>query len=460
MLRNGHHRGQDVRAAGKGMLREAGLSLFALADSRCNGGEIQAPVAGSIEITTASTSVVERVGSNQGTRQLPVTRVWLHRRYGEVVMTKFSELKALGCLLLRFGCLGPLVSACGGNGTDPTPDELLGTPFTPANGIESSGGRLAWSPDGAELVYTAGMGNLVTLEEYSPGEGNHRVIDGRLRSRGPLAFALSGRVVCASSDALMPSESDSYECLDRTDGSILVLTDRPVYGPASYGALTVGAESLVAYGVIGPECVPGLGGSTCDSLYLYDLSTNTRTFLTIGLPDVFSPNGRQLLYRERPCNELGGGNTCSTATFDLTTQGTTPIWPGLSTDILWLPHWNESGPQRLVVAKAGAGPSQVDSLVIRSLAQNTSRVIRDLGLAPAGFVFPSPALSADGSTVAYWVVAPTQGVSYLEVSKLATNHTEIIAVAYGTDTGGIALSSNGQRVAYVFASRGYWTDIE
>ncbi|MEO8089998.1 MAG: hypothetical protein ABI703_06855 [Gemmatimonadales bacterium] len=361
--------------------------------------------------------------------------------------------------LINFGCLAAVMTACGSDGSGPTPNELLGTPFTLVDGIESSGGRLAWSPDGDELVYTSGVGNLVRLEGFHPTDGSHRVIDGRFRSRGPLVFALAGKLVCSFSDQLMPAQQSSYECVDRTDGSVLGLTDRAAFGLSVYGALAVGADHLVAYGVLGPECITGLGGSTCDSLYTYDLNSGVRTFLTIGLPDAFSPAGLQLLYRERPCNELGGGNTCPTAVFDLPAQVTRPVWSGLSTDILWLAHWGESQPRRVVTAKAGPGPVQVDLLVIRNLTDSTTQVIRDLGMPPSGFVFPAPALSADGLIVAYWLVSPAQGISYLEVNNLFSGRTLTIAVAYGTDTGGIALSRDGQRIAYVFASRGYWSDI-
>jgi hypothetical protein len=310
-----------------------------------------------------------------------------------IMRLTLHRLVLAGC-----GCFTASLAACsGGDGHGPTPDERLGTPFTAADGIEGSGGQLAWLPSGEELLYTFGMGNLRPLEGFRPADGNHRTIDGRLRSRGPLTFALSGRLVCAFSSTLTPSVTDSHECVDQTDGSVLSLTDRAVYGPFVYGALAVGADTAVAYGLLGPECVAGLGGSTCDSLYLYNLRSSARTFLTIGLPDAFSPDGRQLLYRERPCNELGGGNTCQTSIFDLPTQVATEVWPGQSTDIEWLPSWTTEGPRRLVVAKG-----LVDTLVMRNLSQGTTQVIRNLGAAPAGFVFPSPALSADGSMVAYW----------------------------------------------------------
>jgi Tol biopolymer transport system component len=359
-------------------------------------------------------------------------------------------------LLAASGCFAVALAACSsGDGSGPTPDEHLGTPFTAADGIESSGGQLAWLPSGDELVYTAGVGNLIPLEGFRPADGARRTIDARLRSRGPLALALSGRLVCSSSSGLMPSEAGAYECVDQTDGTVLSLTDRVAYGPYIYGALAVGADTAVAYGVMGPECVAGLGGSTCDSLYLYNLPSSTRTFLTIGLPDAFSPDGRQLLYRKRPCNELGGGNTCQTSIFDLTTQVSTDIWPGASDDIEWLPGWTTGGPRRLVTAKG-----LVDTLVLRNLSPGTTRVIRNLGAAPAGYVFPSPAISADGAIVAYWVVAPGQGISYLEVSDLGTGQTSTVAIAFGTATGGMALSADGKRIAYVFANRGYWSDIQ
>ena len=252
----------------------------------------------------------------------------------------------------------------------------------------------------------------------------------------------------------MSGTIDPYECVDQTDGSVLSLTDRAAFGPFVYGALAVGADTSVAYGVLGPECVAGLGGSTCDSLYLYNLRSSARTFLTIGLPDAFSPDGRQLLYRKRPCNELGGGNTCQTAIFDLPTQVSTDVWPGASDDIEWLPSWSTDGPRRLVTAKG-----VVDTLVMRNLGQGTTQVIRNLAAAPPGFA-DSPTLSADGSIVAYWLVAPSQGISYLEVSDLRSGQTRTVAIAYGTETGEIALSADGTRIAYVMANRGYWSDIQ
>jgi hypothetical protein len=355
--------------------------------------------------------------------------------------------------ILRFtlGVAMALAACSSDDGSGPTPDEILGTPFTAPDGIERSGGQLAWFPGGDELAYTPGLGNLRPLEGFRPGDGSHRTIDGRLLLRGPLAFALSGQLVCSLTSGL--TAAYSYECVDESEGSVLSLTDRAVYGPFVYGALAVGADTSVAYGVLGPECEAGLGGSTCDSLYLYNLPSATRTFLTIGLPDAFSPDGWQLLYRQRPCNELAGGNGCQASIFDLGTGISAEVWPGERDDIEWRPGWTSLGSGRLVTAKGAT-----DTLVIRNLGQHTTEVIRDLSAAPSGFT-ESPTFSADGAVVAYWLVSPAQGISYLEVRDLMGGTTRTVAIGFG-EAGPIALSADGKRIAYVMANRGYWSEIQ
>jgi Tol biopolymer transport system component len=76
-------------------------------------------------------------------------------------------------------------------------------------------------------------------------------------------------------------------------------------------------------------------------------------------------------------------------------------------------------------------------------------------------VMPAPTLSADGTTAAYWVVEelPTQTNSHLFVVNLRTGASREVALGLGFDTGYIALSPDGGRIAYVFESQGYWSDL-
>jgi Tol biopolymer transport system component len=76
-------------------------------------------------------------------------------------------------------------------------------------------------------------------------------------------------------------------------------------------------------------------------------------------------------------------------------------------------------------------------------------------------VMPAPTLSADGTTAAYWLVEelPTQTLSHLFVVNRRTGASREVALGLGFDTGYIALSPDGGRIAYVFESQGYWSDL-
>jgi hypothetical protein len=343
--------------------------------------------------------------------------------------------------------------ACGSDqGPGTGPEETLGIPFTPPMGLGSSGTQLAWTPDGAELVFTAGAeAAFVPLEAFRVFDGTQHTVDARLRNRGPLHFAAAGQWVCGYSNDTGSPSVETHDCVSMADGSVLVLTSRAAFGLNVFGSLVSTADGLIAYGVKGPECVPGLGGSTCDSMYVHNLSAGTTRFLTIGLPDAFSPDGQALLYRGRPCDETGGSlNSCTLNVLDLATGNSTEIWRGVPEDILWLSLWGPSGPRRIAVAKG-----LNDTLVIRDLLTRSTRIVHILNR--SDWVW-SAALSLDGQLLAYWLVSG-EGISRLQLYRLGTGTTTQLALAYGTDPGPIALSPDGHRIAYAVGGRGFWDEV-
>jgi Tol biopolymer transport system component len=322
--------------------------------------------------------------------------------------------------------------------------------------LETGVTQLAWAPDGTELVYTSGLGNLQTMLILDPADGNARVIDSRRRLRVGLGFTRQGRWVCAYTTALAGREAEAHECVDREDGSLTTLATQAACCTLGWvGGPAVTPDSLIAYSIQGPVCVAGIGGSTCDSLYLYNLRTQSRQLLAIGLPVTFAPSGKQLLYLERPCVELSDINTCRLFIWNLAGGGTTEIWAGPSTDIFQVTRWDAEGVRRLVVAKG----ELVDTLVLRDLTRRTTQSLHVLQRSE--MVMPAPTLSADGTTAAYWLVEelPTQTLSHLFVVNLRTGASREVALGLGFDTGYIALSPDGGRVAYVFESQGYWSDL-
>jgi Tol biopolymer transport system component len=108
-----------------------------------------------------------------------------------------------------------------------------------------------------------------------------------------------------------------------------------------------------------------------------------------------------------------------------------------------------------VVAKG----ADIDTLVLRDLTRHTSRALHAIQLSQ--LIMPAPSLSADGTTAAYWLIErlPSQTTSHLFVVDLGTGASREVALGLGADTGWISLSLDGSRIAYVFASHGYWTDL-
>jgi hypothetical protein len=349
-----------------------------------------------------------------------------------------SAVGLIGKPWVLIGCL--VVAACQDTSGPGQFEPKVGTAFT-APGALRNLALLTWTPDGNELVYE-GVDYL--LHGFRPSAGTDRTIDPRIRYRYERVWA-GGMLCYLSEDVSSNPIVDSIECLDPAAGPPSSITDQ------AGGGLSAGPDTLLAYSVLGPRCMPQAGWSTCDSLFLYNMKTGSNEFVTLGTPEAVSPDGKQIFYSGVPCDiRTTDLNTCPHGVLDLATHQSTPISAGPVDDLPWLTRWDAAGIWRVVSVNAVSS-----SLVIRNFTQGTMRNLRELGKKT---VWPSPALSGDNGTLAYWLQDPA-GPSSLHVVDLATGEDREVAQVLTDLTGEIALTKDGSRIAYIVKNQGFWADI-
>lgn len=351
-----------------------------------------------------------------------------------------------------------LVAGCGGDGgngpgTSPTVDDAV--PFGPQRGVVRTESELAWLRGDSTLAFTVGA-EAPALWVFEAANGTERVIDARPLYRTGIGAGNADRWICVVTWARLPEVTGTHECVDINDGSIVMLAENAASGTLGWSGGHVGtADSLIAYAVRGPECVTGLGGSTCDSLFLFNARTSSRQLLGSGIPIVFAPDGKRLLYFKRPCEELSGNtNSCELYTRDLVNGSESAVWNGPTTDIPFATRWTAAGIRRLVLAKGGR-----DTLALRDLSRGATRTIYVLSSSTREEIW-YPAVSADGKWAAYWLWSFADGLHLVVVDLETGSSRELMHVSGGSDdTGPIALSATGGRIAYGFQSQGYWLEL-
>ena len=349
------------------------------------------------------------------------------------------------------------VTGPGGNPADVNPAENLGSPITPSGEVSVFEATLTWTPDGSEILYTSpaspDWGKIVKVVDIAAG--TIRVLDPQVGRWFDLSVSSDGRTVYVAGRygstlrRIMADGAVREDLLQNTDGRFSVLSPN---------------ETQMAYVGLGAE-IPSPSefiNSSADSLYLYDLATGAREYLGLGRPLAFSPDGKQLLFHERPCpGTLGVPNPCFYSTLDLATRQVERLtFPEYTQeDIIgdvgptehWI-RWDEQGIRTYVLGPGGRGRQ----ILIRNFTLGTTTRLHKY---VPGVEFPFAGLhrawSPDGNKVAFWShVHDGQGhYDVLYVADVRTGEKKRVVIKRTRRTGEMAFAPDGRRIAYVLGDR-------
>jgi WD40-like Beta Propeller Repeat len=359
------------------------------------------------------------------------------------------------------------------------PQEQLGTAI--AEGAVFSP---RWSPDGSEILYQRAISSQAwesQIESYDLRSGSNRVIRSGAQN-GPVLFANNGASLCYFKNLPQELNHDpgyALVCVARLSGAEQTIAASEWDAPGMPIYWVASADTLIAYAAHGGY-VDSLGRSTpTDTIYLYSTRSGRAAPLGVGFPETFSPDGRQLLYMERPCDFRLYLTTCRQFIKDLVTGAVTEVWAGPSEwDLVYCSvggngapnaepcmaaRWDSSGLHSIAVVLFTDWGTGRDSLVVRDLQARTTQVVYTWQQKAAYEYGPQdPTLAPDGKALAYWVLNdPEDGGARLRITNLRTGRTQVVAVTdFQHPPGTIAVAPDGKHVAYMYGSRIYLSDIE
>jgi hypothetical protein len=318
-------------------------------------------------------------------------------------------------------------------------DEDRGTEVVGSSGVTFES-ALFWSADGKSIFFESGTGN-VSLREADPRNGTVRVLDG-------------------------PRPDYVDPVTNPVDGSIYFSTNRPdgrrnTYIRSSSGALTLLTDRAPGTDVFeqadGRLVLPSPDGDRVayvvypDSLYLLDVGSGTRSFLSTKCirAIAYSPDRARIM-----CRRDAEGD----ASF-----GSVTIATGETRDLLLMPrevariqviHWDDDAIRTIYRTHSRFRLQNVD--------QDSTRTLWNPGPGSGLRVidFYNYSWSANGERFAFWTHECLRfsrvgncefGQSLLHVIDLQANLGRTVAVAKGTRGGEqLALSPDGTEVVYVF----------
>ena len=350
-----------------------------------------------------------------------------------------------------------LVSACGDGpielGIDPGtgPTEDLGVRATPT-GTAAEQSWLAWSPDGHE-VFFLGAGSTPDLMAV-------RVSDGAIRTVSPgptrtVRFNVSsdGQWVYRTRYATDPAvDRYVFDRIPTAGGPAETITENVtgflsttwVDPPLAPGG------NLLAYAARGEKGDPDdVRIGTRDTLYLYDLASKERTAIGFGVPLAFSPDGSQLAYDEKPCDEGGSWpNPCDTYVVDLGTDVRRHV-PWDKDDIGKQPWWDEGGLKSLASTHDFDTADSPLQWIVRNLSLGTVTIAYSLTLTKE---MPHPggmAHSQGGMRVGGWIKDLEGKFHGIRVFDLQAERGHLSVVNRTGEGWSLAFSWDGRRIAYL-----------
>ncbi len=269
-------------------------------------------------------------------------------------------------------------ASCSKKPTKPTPIPPLGLGTAVVDtALVSVGSELAWSGATGEICY---------IEDFT-FELNGVHADSRVRRRIDGAadqINLTG-LVPAPLGGQQYSRWVYYRLID--DDLNIVVVRRDLRGvqrdtlATNVRDFVVSGDTLLAYTTY-------QDGSAQDSLYLLRPATGERTLIAFGRPRAFSPDGRQLLYREP------NGQPSDTRVIDLQSFAITPMPLGLPAgSFSYGPRWTAQGIRALYRLDS---PSRV---VLRNVTLGTDEVLFTSTTDSLDTAFPK--WSHDGRKIAF-----------------------------------------------------------
>lgn len=350
-----------------------------------------------------------------------------------------------------------VVSACGdgptelGNGPGERPAEDLGVPAT-ATGVAAEQSWLAWSPDGHE-VFFLGTGPTPDLMAVRVADGAMRTVTSGPTRTDRFYVSLDGQWVYRTRNASHPPvDSHVFDRIPTAGGPAETIAEN-VTGflfTAWVDPPVAPDGNLLAYAARGEKGDPDDARiGTRDTLYLYDLASKERTAIGFGVPLAFSPDGSQLAYDERPCDESGlWTNPCDTYVVDLGTDMRRHV-PWDKDDNGKQPWWDEGG------LKSFASTHDFDTAdsplqwIVRNLSLETVTIAYSLTLTKE---MPHPGGMAHcqaGTRVGGWITDLEGEFSGIRVFDLQAERDHLAVVNRTGEGWSLAFSWDGRRIAYL-----------
>jgi Tol biopolymer transport system component len=181
-------------------------------------------------------------------------------------------------------------------------------------------------------------------------------------------------------------------------------------------------------------------GSSGGSIYLYNEGSKSNTFLSIGNPITFSPDGKFLLY------------SADSSLYTISIENRAMQRMSLPDEIFYINmmRWDENG---IRVFYRG---NDLKSYYITNITTNETTKLWEykVGEYPNNLNF---AWSPDGRKIAFW----TRKVSQCTLHVINIDERKETRIAYGNESyeASIVFSPDGKKIAYVLDSQIYTKDI-
>jgi Tol biopolymer transport system component len=343
-------------------------------------------------------------------------------------------------LTLPFLCLAALSLSCQTpNPTEPTPAEDRGIFL--ASGVDRGVSELVWSKSGDYIYYS---NSSYSIQSVRISDKSTRLLDER-RSTS-LTLSSDGNYLYYLAMSNWP-ECDLFRI------NLTTQTPEPVVSHVQF--------QFDATYIVSPDNSHVAYLSSDSSLYVLDLATMVSRRMAVGTPLTFSPDGKEIVYREYPIRYSPTYNILSWDS-GVTRSISTGLGDGDLCDIRLL-RWDDKGIRILYNAVDYDARNLSTSTTVRIWIVQSPESPENMHYAWA----------LDGKTIALWTWRCVKGL-HLQSCDLAQNSLHVVdidaqrerRIALGNSsgaslpTGGIAFSADGRRIAYVLGSEIYMKDLE
>jgi hypothetical protein len=331
--------------------------------------------------------------------------------------------------------------------------EDLGRAVTPGTTVAEQS-PLAWSADGAEIFFVA-AGSSSDLMAVRLADGHIRKVSDGLTLTFSLFVADAGPWIYRTRWHPVDMVRDVLDRVPQAGGSAEQITDNftAFLSSAVPNPPLRPGSSAIAYAGRGPRGDPDDARiGTRDTLYLHDLVSQQRSALGFGVPLVFSPDGAELAYDRKPCDESGvWNNPCDTWILSLGSGAERKV-AARDNDIDKHVWWDGAGLKQFSLRLEPR-----HSWVLRNLSTGTEQVVFT---APADAMADiGSSVSQDGLLAAAWLFYPRDPHQAIFVVDLSSSRSRLVVVNRSSQAWGLAWSADGRHIAYVMNERIYVQDV-